>query len=82
MTTSPTRYRLVHESRAEHVLSLPASMTAVAELLDAARSQLHSAGRSLSDATVHLDEGELVVSYQVDADTPPDTPARTVVGFQ
>lgn len=82
MTTSPTRYRLVHESRAEHVLPLPASITAVAELLDAARSELRSAGRSLSDATVHLAEGELVVSYQVDTDTPPDAPVLRVVGLQ
>ncbi|MFJ6748292.1 hypothetical protein ACIQNI_08890 [Streptomyces sp. NPDC091266] len=80
--TTPTRYRLVHESRAEHVLLLPASITAVAELLDAARSELLAAGRSPAEATVHLNEGELVVSYQVDTDTPPAAPALKVVAFQ
>ncbi|MFG3118679.1 hypothetical protein ACGF4C_30450 [Streptomyces sp. NPDC048197] len=63
--TAPS-FRHVHETRAEHFLPLPASLLAVAELLAAARSKLHDAGRTLTEATVHQDESELVISYPVD----------------
>ncbi|MFE0189312.1 hypothetical protein [Streptomyces sp. NPDC058989] len=59
------RFRHVHETRAEHFLPLPASLLSVAELLAAARSKLLDTGRTLGDATVHQDEGELVISYPV-----------------
>jgi len=63
--TAPS-FRHVHETRAEHFLPLPASLLDVAELLAAARSRLHDAGRHLSEATVRQDEAELVISYPVD----------------
>ncbi|MFF4701266.1 hypothetical protein [Streptomyces chattanoogensis] len=63
---SAPRFRHVYETRAEHFLPLPASLLDVAELLASARSKLHDTGRTLTDATVHQGEGELVVSYPVD----------------
>ncbi|MCL6302844.1 hypothetical protein [Streptomyces kronopolitis] len=63
--TAPS-FRHVHKTHAEHFVPLPASLLDVAELLAAARSTLHDTGRTLTDATVHQDENELVISYPVD----------------
>lgn len=80
--TSPTRYRLVHESRAEYVLPLSTSVPAVAELLDAVRTALLGDGRSVTEATVHLHEGELVASFMVEPDAGPAQAAAQVVNLR
>lgn len=82
MTTAPHRYRLVHESRAEYVLPLPASVAAVAELLDTVRTALLADGRSVIEATVHLHEGELVASYMADLDAGPAPAGAQVVNLR
>lgn len=83
---APHRYRMVHETRAEYVLPLPATVPDMAGLLDTVRAALHAEGRPPSDARVHQGAGgELVVSYQVSTHRRTATapaPRRKVVGFQ
>lgn len=70
--------RTVTETRAERALPLPASLVAVAELLDAVRSELVAANRPASDAKLRIEEGTLVAAYVV-----PDEPKRVLkAGFE
>ncbi|MFC5720355.1 hypothetical protein ACFP1Z_09295 [Streptomyces gamaensis] len=68
--TAPPR-RLVTQIRAERVLPLPASLDAVAELLDTVHAELTAADRPVTDAEARLDSGVLVVSYPVPDDDGP-----------
>lgn len=79
MTVPPRR--VVHETRAERALPLPASLVDVAELLDTVRGELHAADRPLADAVIRGELGALVVGYLV-AEQPPVTEPAKVVGFQ